>query len=92
VSGIAHPDGSILEEFDIAHNDAGFEEFFCRVEEHRQRNDRPADGETLSTTTNATVKHTYSSGAPSHTYVVTLTVIDEQGLTDSAVRNVTVTN
>jgi PKD repeat protein len=50
------------------------------------------DGETLSTTTNAKVRHLYSSGAPSHTYVVTLTVIDEQGLTDSAVRNVTVTN
>ena len=50
------------------------------------------DGETLSMTTNATVKHTYSFGGPSHTYVVTLTVIDEQGLTDSAVRNVTVTN
>jgi len=50
------------------------------------------DGETLSTTTNATVKHTYASGSPSHTFVVTLTVIDEQGLTDSAVRNVTVTN
>jgi len=50
------------------------------------------DGETLSKTTNATVKHIYASGAPSHTYVVTLTVIDEQGLPDSAVRNVTVTN
>ena len=50
------------------------------------------DGETLSTTTNATVKHTYASGAPSHTFVVTLTVIDEQDLTDSTVRNVTVTN
>jgi len=50
------------------------------------------DGGSLTMTTAATVKHTYSSGAPSHTYVVTLTVIDEQGLTDSAVRNVTVTN
>jgi len=50
------------------------------------------DGETLSTTTNATVKHPYSLSGASHTYVVTLTVIDEQGLTDSTVRNVTVTN
>jgi len=50
------------------------------------------DGETLSTTTNATVKHIYASGAPSHTYVVTLTVIDEHGLPDSTVANVTVVN
>ncbi len=50
------------------------------------------DGETLSLPTNASVKHTYASGAPSHSFVVTLTVIDEQGLTDSTVRNVTVTN
>jgi PKD repeat protein len=50
------------------------------------------DEETLSTTTNATVKHIYASGAPSHTYVVTLTVVDEQGLPDSTVRNVTVVN
>ena len=50
------------------------------------------DGASLTMTTAATVKHTYSSGAPSHTYVVTLTVIDEQGLSDSTVRNVTVTN
>ena len=50
------------------------------------------DGETLSTTTNAVVTHIYSSGSSSHTFVVTLTVIDEQGLTDSTVRNVTVTN
>ena len=33
--GIAHPNGSILEEFDISHSDAGFQEFFRRVEEHR---------------------------------------------------------
>ena len=50
------------------------------------------DGGTLSTTTNATVKHPYSLSGASHTYVVTLTVIDEQDLTDSTVRNVTVTN
>ena len=35
--GIAHPDGSILEEFDISHTDAGFNEFFRRVEERRQQ-------------------------------------------------------
>jgi len=35
--GIAHPDGSILEEFDISHSDAGFQEFFRRVEERRQQ-------------------------------------------------------
>ena len=35
--GIALPDGSILEEFDISHTDAGFQEFFRRVEEHRER-------------------------------------------------------
>jgi len=33
--GIAHPDGSILEEFDISHSDAGFQEFFRRVEARR---------------------------------------------------------
>lgn len=35
--GIACPDGSILEEFDISHTDVGFREFFRRVEEHRCR-------------------------------------------------------
>ena len=35
--GIAHPDGSILEEFDISHSDDGFQEFFRRVEECRRR-------------------------------------------------------
>jgi transposase len=35
--GIAHPDGSILEEFDISHSDAGFQEFFRRIERRRQR-------------------------------------------------------
>jgi len=35
--GIAYPNGSILEEFDISHTDAGFQEFFRRVEERRQR-------------------------------------------------------
>jgi PKD repeat protein len=50
------------------------------------------DGETLSSTTNAEVKHTYASGAASHVFVVTLTVIDDQGLSDSTTGNVTVTN
>ena len=31
--GIACPDGSLLEEFAISHNEAGFQEFFRRVEE-----------------------------------------------------------
>ena len=50
------------------------------------------DGETLSTTTNDKVKHKYVLNAPHHTFVATLTVIDEQGLPDSTVRNVTVVN
>ena len=35
--GIARPDGSILEEFDISHTDVGFQEFFRRVEAHRDQ-------------------------------------------------------
>jgi len=35
--GIAHPNGSILEEFDISHTDAGFNEFFRRVEKRRHQ-------------------------------------------------------
>jgi transposase len=35
--GIATPDGSILEEFDISHTDAGFQDFFRRVEARRQQ-------------------------------------------------------
>ena len=50
------------------------------------------DGETLSTTTNATVKHIYALNAPYHVFVAILTVIDEQGLTNSTKRNVTLTN
>jgi len=46
-------------------------------------------GEGLTMTTDAKVKHTYELRAQSHTFVVTLTVIDEQGLSHSAVRNVT---
>jgi transposase len=33
--GIADPTGSILEEFDISHSEAGFQEFFRRVEKRR---------------------------------------------------------
>ena len=29
--GIANPDGKILEEFDISHTDAGFQDFFRRI-------------------------------------------------------------
>ena len=50
------------------------------------------DGESATLTTDATVKHQYRSGAPTHTFVVTLTVLDENGLRNSAVRNVTVSN
>jgi len=50
------------------------------------------DGEMMVLTTDAVVTHTYSSGAASHTYVVSLTVSDSQGLTNSVVHNVTVTN
>jgi hypothetical protein len=35
--GIARPDGSILEEFDISYNDVGFQEFFRHVEAHRHQ-------------------------------------------------------
>ena len=35
--GIAGPTGSILEEFDISHSEAGFQEFFRRVEERRAK-------------------------------------------------------
>ena len=34
--GIAHPDGTILDEFDISHDQAGFGEFFRRVEGYRR--------------------------------------------------------
>jgi len=33
--GIACPNGAILEESDISHSDAGFQEFFRRVEARR---------------------------------------------------------
>ena len=34
--GIANPAGKILEEFDISHTDAGFQDFFRRIEHHKQ--------------------------------------------------------
>ena len=34
--GIAGPDGTILEEFDIPHSQEGFQDFFHRIEYHRQ--------------------------------------------------------
>ena len=37
--GIAGPDGEILEEFVIPHNQEGFGEFFDRVERHRRKLD-----------------------------------------------------
>jgi len=33
--GIAHPDGTILDEFDIPHDQTGFGEFFRRIEGYR---------------------------------------------------------
>ena len=39
--GIANTDGSILEEFDISHSEAGFAEFFRRVEERRRELEIP---------------------------------------------------
>ena len=48
------------------------------------------DGESATLTTDDPVTHTYASASPSRTYVVTLTVIDDQGLADSIAKNVTV--
>lgn len=48
------------------------------------------DGTMETRPDNELFTHVYTSGAPSHSYVVTLTVADSQGLTDSATRNVTV--
>jgi PKD repeat protein len=50
------------------------------------------DGQTTTATTDDLLTHRYASGASSHTYVATLTVVDDQGLSSSTVRNVTVTN
>ncbi len=35
--GIANPDGKIMEEFDISHTDAGFQDFFRRVEVYKEK-------------------------------------------------------
>jgi len=35
--GIANPDGKIMEEFDISHTDAGFQDFFRRVEAYEKK-------------------------------------------------------
>jgi len=37
--GIADADGKILEEFDISHTDAGFQDFFRRIDHHKQELD-----------------------------------------------------
>jgi PKD repeat protein len=50
------------------------------------------DGDSAILTSDAEVVHTYRSGAPTHTFIVSLTVIDDQGLQDSVVANVTVVN
>jgi PKD repeat protein len=50
------------------------------------------DGESTSLGTANAVVHTYRSGAPIHTFIASLTVIDDQGLQDSVVANVTVVN
>ena len=39
--GIANTTGKILEEFDISHTDAGFQEFFRRIEHHRHKLNLP---------------------------------------------------
>jgi len=50
------------------------------------------DGESASIESDDEIEHTYRSGTPTRTFVVSLTVIDDQGLQDSVVGNVTVVN
>ena len=50
------------------------------------------DGDSASLETDEPIEHTYRSGAPTHTFVVSLTVVDDQGLQDSVVLNITVVN
>jgi len=50
------------------------------------------DGESASLGTDEPVEHTYRSGSPTHTFVASLTVVDDQGLQDAVVVNVTVVN
>jgi len=49
------------------------------------------DGESATLDFEAPITHTYTSALPSRSYVATLMLIDDQGLTDSISRNVTVT-
>jgi len=37
--GIANPGGKILKEFDVSHTDAGFQDFFRRIDHHKQELD-----------------------------------------------------
>jgi len=39
--GIANTTGKILEQFDISHTDAGFQEFFRRIDHHRHKLNLP---------------------------------------------------
>jgi len=39
--GIADPKGSILEEFDISHTNAGFQDFLRWIDHHKQELDLP---------------------------------------------------
>ena len=41
VVGVGLSDGQVLEEFEIGHDRAGFEEFFRRIERHRKRRKLP---------------------------------------------------
>jgi ribulose kinase len=43
--GIADPKGSILEEFDISHTNAGFRDFFRRIDHHKQELDLSLGGD-----------------------------------------------
>ena len=50
------------------------------------------DGQSLTAETNVTVMHTYTLASQSRTLVVTLTVIDDQGASHTAIGNVTLSN
>jgi len=50
------------------------------------------DGDSASMRADEPIEHTYRSGAPTHTFVASLTVVDDQGLQDSVIVNVTVVN
>ena len=50
------------------------------------------DGESASLGSDEPIEHTYRSGIPARTFVASLTVIDDQGLQDAVVVNVTVIN